>query len=96
MVCRNSDPMVFCPPTQPQVYRIPYVWYFEPISMLYLGPIHGISNILSMVYQTPYLWYVEPATHGILNPLPMVCRTHYPWYSYRPTHGILNPLPMVY
>ena len=89
------------------VFWSPYSWYFDPLSMVYRTPIHGISNSTSIVYWTPYPrylnpypWYVGPSIHGILTPLPIVfrplpmaCWPPYPWYFYPSTHVILNPYP---
>ena len=93
------------------VYWPPYLWYIDPLPIVYLHPTHGISipypwyfdppthgtlTPFPMVYRPPYPWYIDPHIHGIFTLLPMVYRPPNPWYFDPPAHGISTPLPMVY
>ena len=56
----------------PRLWCIKCLWHFDPLSMLFWPPTHGIS--------TPFPWYA--------GPLPIVYRTSYPWYYEPLTHVI--------
>ena len=54
------------------IYRPPYPWYFDP---------------LSMIYRPPYPWYFDPPNPGISTPTHGIL-TPYPWYFDPAIHGI--------